>query len=788
MNHTKHMSLPSWLLLGCSVLLFGASCTQEYPDPISAPQENVGIETSAAETSTTEADPANAAPSVTEKTDSTEVQEPTKPTTQTKEAKPSLVKSDLDVKKITRTVAYSLPVFHLNQLPLNNGIATNAFNLFIDSLDPAHCYFLQADINDFKTDASDLHKQLKKGDVSFAYKVYDVLQERLRNRMDFVEKQLKEGFDTSKDETFLWDRKDAPWPKDEAQWNDLWRKRLKNEYIARLVSQQLYAEETNVVATATNAPTITSNTVVEAQSDGTNATTTASSKSDDYLEDATLTPEEFILERYKQFMLTMETMDEEMLIQRYLTAFTQVYDPHSDYMSPSSVEDFDINMKLSLVGIGAMLRPEDGTARIVRLIPGGPAERDGRLKEGDKIVAVGQGDEDPVSILHWPLYKAVRLIRGEKDSKVVLTVIPASDRSGTRTKKIDLIRDEVKLEEQAAKGDVKTIKLADGSDRRIGIITLPDFYADFKATSDNEADARRASTDVRNLIREELNDGIDGLILDLRNNGGGSLVEAIETAGLFISSGPVVQVKERNGIQVLPDADPEMDYDGPMIVLVNHLSASASEILAAALQDYKRAIIVGDGQTHGKGTVQTLMPLGDRKGSLKLTTAGFYRINGKSTQLNGVTPDIVIPSYLDVMGLGEDSLEHALPSDTVRPAMYRSQEGLSELIPLLAEQSRDRLDKNKEFLTFLTKRERLKERFDTKTVSLSLTNRLAEAEAEKELDEIQSDAFGTDGEDGADKKDMVLTEALNIMSDLIDLEHMGQGKEELLAPNLSANE
>jgi carboxyl-terminal processing protease len=281
-------------------------------------------------------------------------------------------------------------------------------------------------------------------------------------------------------------------------------------------------------------------------------------------------------------------------------------------------------------------------------------------------------------------------------------------------------------------------------------------------------------------------EGIDGLILDLRNNGGGSLAEAIETVGLFITSGPVVQVKERNGIQVLPDADPEVDYDGPMIVLVNQLSASASEILAAALQDYKRAIIVGDEKTHGKGTVQTLMPLGDRKGSLKLTTAGFYRINGGSTQLKGVSPDIVIPDYLDVMGLGEDSLEHALPWDTVRPAMYRTQEGLSELVPLLADQSKERIESDPEFQIMLAKRERLKERYETKTISLSLSNRVAEAEAEMELDEIQSTAF-LDEESEAESSDIVLGEAVNIMSDLIDLRKIGTS-EEMLAPNLSAVE
>jgi len=699
---------------------------------------------------------------------------------------PTLPKSELDVKRISRAVAYTLPLYHLNQLPLDAHISTNAFNLFIDSLDPTHSYFLQTDIDEFQKESADLYKQLRKGDISFARDVFNILLQRIANRMTFIEKQLKVGFDTGKDEQFLWDRKDAPWPKDEAEWDELWRKRLKNDYIAQLVSQQLDEEEAAEAANAEAAVEQTTNTVAQSEAVNTNEAAQAVTDDEGEIAEEILSPEEFILERYKQYQLTIESFDEEMLLQRYLTAFTQVYDPHSDYMSPSTVEDFDINMKLSLVGIGALLRPEDGTAKIVRIIPGGPAEMDGRLKAGDKIIAVAQGDEEPVSILHWPLYKAVRLIRGEKDTKVVLTIIPASDRSGTRTKKIELVRDEVKLEEQAAKGEVREMEMSDGQIRRLGIITLPDFYADFEAASNNEKDARRASVDVHRLVQEQVTKGIDGLILDLRNNGGGSLVEAIETAGLFISSGPIVQVKENKGVQVLPDADPEMDFDGPMIVLVNRLSASASEILAAALQDYKRAIIVGDEQTHGKGTVQTLMPLGDRKGSLKLTTAGFYRINGGSTQLKGVTPDIIIPDYLDVMGLGEDSLEHALPWDTVYPAMYRTQNGLSELIPLLAEQSKERLDNSDKFKVYLAKRERLKERFETKTVSLSLKTRLAEAEAEKELDDIQSNAFMGDEVQPEASEDIILDEALSILSDLIDLQKIGK-PEEMLAPNLSAS-
>ncbi len=687
-----------------------------------------------------------------------------------------LEKSNLDIARISSTVAYSLPVFHLNQLHFDSHISTNAFNLFISSLDPARSYFLQSDIDAFALEAEHLHKYLRKGNIDFARQAYEVLMERIDNRIEFAEKQLETGFDLETDEEFLWDRKDAPWPQDQADWDNLWRKRLKNEYISRLVAQEVYAsDETNSVETASSG------------SGESAETQTADAAYDEGLEEANLSPEEFILERYKQFQLTMESFDEELLLQRYLSSFSLVYDPHSDYMSPSSVEDFNINMKLSLVGIGAMLRPDDGTARIVRIIPGGPADQDGRLEAGDKIIAVAQGDNDPVSILHWPLYKAVRLIRGEKDSKVVLTIIPASDRSGTRTKKIALVRDEVKLEEQAASSEVKEISLPNGGTRKIGVLTLPDFYADFTATGKDQKNARRASTDVRRLLREMSKEGVEGIILDLRNNGGGSLVEAIEITGQFISSGPIVQVRERKGVQVLPDADPTVEYDGPMIVMVNRLSASASEILAAALQDYKRAIIVGDRQTHGKGTVQTLMPLGDRKGSLKLTTAGFYRINGGSTQLKGVTPDIYIPSYLDVMDIGEDSLEHALPWDEIRPAMYRAQAGFAPYLPALTAESEARLAANEEFQLYLARRERLKERYETKTVSLSLTERLAEAEAEKELDDIQSGAFLDDEEDDGESvgHDLTLDETLLILSDLIDLQRLPEVEAE--APALSEN-
>ena len=660
--------------------------------------------------------------------------------------------TDLDINRISRTVAYTLPVFHLNQLPFDTYISTNALEQYLEILDPGKSYFLESDINKFNSEANQLHKKLRKGDIHFATNAYAILMERMQNRLNYIEELLNSGFDTDIDEVFTWDRSEEKWPNQEEEWDEIWRKRIKNEYIGRIISKKLDEIENSNEENKEQEKPIKDEETYEY---------------DEEYEDSLLTPEEFILEKYKQLYATIDSFDQEMILQRYLSAFSQIYDPHSDYLSPSGVEDFDINMRLSLVGIGAMLRPDDGTAKIVRLIPGGPAETDGRLKAGDKIIAVAQGDEEPVSILHWPLYKAVRLIRGEKDSKVTLTVIPASDRNGVRTKKIDLIRDEVKLEEQAAKSDIKDITTPNGKTHRLGVITLPDFYADFKATNAKDKNARRASSDVLRLVQDLKDEEVEGMIIDLRNNGGGSLVEAIEIAGLFIKSGPIVQVKERRGLQVLPDADPEISYEGPLIILVNRLSASASEILAAALQDYGRAIIVGDEHTHGKGTVQTLMSLGEKKGSLKLTTAGFYRINGGSTQLRGVRPDIIIPSLLDVMEIGEKELEHALPWTTIRPALYRKSNTIKECIPVLSAQSIDRRNNSTEFQNFLERRDRLEKRFKLKTVSLLLDTRLEEAEAEAELDKLENYSFNNEEEDI--DNDLTLNETLNILADFIEL-------------------
>jgi carboxyl-terminal processing protease len=428
------------------------------------------------------------------------------------------------------------------------------------------------------------------------------------------------------------------------------------------------------------------------------------------------------------------------------------------------------------------LSSEDGAAKIERLIPGGPAEQDGRLKPGDKIIAVAQGEEEAVDVLHWPLYKTVRLIRGDKGTKVVLTVIPNNNPASLE--KIDIVRDEVKLEEQAAKGEIRAVDGIDGEPMQVGVITLPDFYADFKGKNDQEATS--CSRDVERILKELLEQGAKGIVLDLRNNGGGSLMEAINLTGLFIETGPVVQVRDRNMVRALRDNDPSIVYDGALVVLVNRLSASASEIVAGALQDYGRAIVVGDSKTHGKGTVQTLLALHDREnlGSLKVTTASFYRIAGGSTQLEGVKPDIVIPSFVETLEVGEDLLSNALPYTTVNQLKYRPWKNREVLIPVLQKRSEERRSSDPRFQSFTDLFARMKERQDSETISIQIEKRRAWAASDRELRKKIEDTNPDTGK----KDDLILGEALNIMRDLIVLEKNEEiaGESSILKPSAAS--
>ena len=716
---------------------------------------------------------------------------------------------------VARKVAAVLPEAHLLQLPLDDEISKKAWTNLITSFDYDRSYFLQSDIEAFAGMQTQIDDAVKTGDVSFPFEVYRVFRSRLEDRYTFVTNLLEQGVSFTEDETYTWKRKDAPWPATAQEQDDLWRKRIKNEILVQIIGRELdQAAASNKVSSATNQLDVslgTSPLLAVSDADAgalvqvldreqmqasvsnqvaaaTNETATASSTN----APPVLSPQENVAKRYKQYMIVIQDMDEEMILQRYLSAVAMAYDPHSDYMSPMRKEDFDIDMNLALVGIGAQLRSEDGTAMIMEIIKGGPADRDKRahrLGKGDKIIGVGQGDGEIEDIVHLPLNRAVRKIRGTKGSKVVLSVIPASDPSGATTKIVDLIRDEVKLEEQAATGHVARVTLEDGSVRKFGVVKLPMFYGTMDKRPGQKG-YRSATTDVSQQVAAlSSEEELSGLILDLRDNGGGSLREALSLTGLFVRSGPVVQVRETGRpIQPLPVPTPnrETAFRKPVLVLINRASASASEIVAGALKDYGRAVLVGDTRTHGKGTVQTVMPLGaEMFGSIKITTASFYRISGSSTQCKGVESDIVIPSIREGLeGIGEDKLPGALPWTEISPApRYIPVADVGKFVPRLKESSAKRLADNARYKRYSAFVRHIQEVSERKDVPLEINARREQMKAESEIRKFEdaelddsvvvSETLEVDGEVVAEgktkKEDVVLDEALNILSDLVTL-------------------
>lgn len=689
------------------------------------------------------------------------------------------LKPEPSYKEIARRLAYALPAKHLLREPMDDKISQRAWTNYLSSLDYTHIFFTQKDINEFRLEKEYLDDLLLVGDVSFAYDAFNLFMDRLEDRCQHVEELLADGFDLDKDESFVLRDNDSPWPRDDAERNELWRKKIKNEYLRQIIAdEQAKAAKTNSVKAIT-----ISNETAEI-SLNTNDIIAVTNK----IVVAELTPEEKIIKRYRQMQVILNDNEADWVLQKYLTAFSHAYDPHTDYMSHDTSEDFDIDMSLSLVGIGAMLRSEDGAAKVVRLIPGGPAHSDkssNKLQPGDKIIGVAEGDGASVDIRHRPLSKIVRYIRGKKGTKVVLTVIPATDPSGVTTKQVVLIRDEIKLDEQAASSKVRTIIGDDGITNKIGVITLPAFYANLKARSIKDPKFRSSSYDVAKEIDKLRKDQVNGIILDLRSNGGGSLLEAIKMVGLFIRTGPAVMVQEWGALHVLPDNDPTVVYSGPLMILINRLSASASEIVAAALQDYGRAILMGDTKTHGKGTVQTVLPLGfDRKqGKIKVTTAGYYRISGKSTQLRGVTPDIIMSSGYDFMKVGEDKLPNPIKCSPVERAIYRSVADLSDIIVSLQAKSTARLSVDERFAAYQKLLQRIEKINNNKEVSLNISERREMAESDKELSELQeklmplddgfSDSDRSDADENEEKEDcsdIVLDEAVKVMSDYMGYE------------------
>jgi carboxyl-terminal processing protease len=590
--------------------------------------------------------------------------------------------------RIASSVGQVLEGIHYRHAPLDDSVSEKFLKNYLDALDYNHLIFTQADIDEFQAKyGKKLDDQLLAGSASPAYIIFDRYLLRLKERTEFTGQALKEKFDFTTDESILGNRHKSPWPKDQAEAEQLWKDRIKFELLSARMGKE---------------------------------------KEEDALKR--------IAKRYDRLRKTMEEFDSEEILQTYLDALAHVYDPHSDYFGPTEAAEFDIkHISLTLTGIGATLQWDDGYTKIVSMVAGGPAAKSKLLKPGDRIVAVAQGDAEAVDVVEMRLNKVVQLIRGKRNTTVNLTIIPADSTDGSARKQISIVRDEIKIKESFAKARIYDHKLEDGKIQKIGFIELPQFY-------DNCAEH------VDTLIGRLKKEGVEGIVLDLRHNGGGILEESVNLVGLFIAKGPVVQVRDSmqaradKPAKIYGDSDPKVSWAGPLVVLVGRLSASASEITAAALQDYGRALIVGDQSTHGKGTVQQVLGLerfmgnGDpvpTPGKVKVTVSKFYRIAGGTTQKQGVTPDIILPSLYDHMEIGESVQENALEADKIPAVAYTPVSQVKSLLPTLDKRSKERIAKSTDFAYMLEDIADVKKRKDDKMVTLNEKKRAAERDQEK---------------------------------------------------------
>jgi carboxyl-terminal processing protease len=632
---------------------------------------------------------------------------------------------------------------HYSKPPLDDARSVIIYDSYLKLLDPSRSYFMASDIAEFDKWKTQFDDFLKKGDLDAGFTIYKRYLDRVKERLDFALTVLGKGVDKmdfNGNETLEVDRKNDPWPKDQAELDTLWRKRVMDE-VLRL---KIAGKDPKAI-------------------------------------------QDLLVKRYKNQLVRLDQTRAEDIFQAYINTFAQSYDPHTNYLSPDSAENFDINMSLSLEGIGAVLQSDNDQVKVVRLVPAGPADKTKQLAPSDKIVGVAQGDKEMVDVIGWRLDEVVKLIRGAKGSVVRLEVIPHTNAPNDQTSKIvSITREAVKLEEQAAKKSILNLK-QDGHDYKLGVIEIPAFYLDFKAFRAGDPNYKSTTRDVKKLLTELQKDNVDGVVIDLRNNGGGSLQEATELTSLFIEKGPTVLVRNSDGrVDVLEDENPGAFYKGPMALLVNRLSASASEIFAGAMQDYHRALIIG-GQTFGKGTVQTIQPL--NHGELKLTLAKFYRVSGQSTQHQGVLPDIAYPSIIDTKEIGESALPEAMPWDTIRPAIKPETDPFKPFLAQLKTLHDKRTDNDPEFIFIrdrlalaqklmeektvsLNEAVRRKQHTDIENQQLALENTRRKAKGEAPLTELKKedeDALATDPNDTKPENDAYLSETGRILLDYLRL-------------------
>ncbi len=664
---------------------------------------------------------------------------------------------------ITRVTAYLIGHQHYRHQALDDGVSSQIFDEYFRNLDPNKMFFTMEDIRAFEPQRMALSKQLVAGKASFAFDVYKRFLERLREYKMFTEELLKKPIDFSANETYEPDRRKLPWPSSEEALHQLWKKKLKNDLLYfRLAKRSSDARKGD---------------------DGQDQKREASKQNAAHAFWDRQTPEEKVAKRLRDMYNSYQQREKIDILGLYLTSVALVYGPHSAYMAPQDDEHFEIGMSLSLSGIGATLTSDGGYVRVVSIVPGGPAALDGRLHPGDRIIAVAQENGEPVDVIDMSVDHAVRLIRGAAGSKVTLTVLSDGKGRNAVPESIVITRAKVELKDGAAQGDVQEITRSDGGKLKIGIVDLPSFYMDFAAASKGDPNYKSCSRDVKAILERFKKEHVDAVVMDLRGNSGGSLPEAIAMTGLFIETGPVVQVRHGNGsLQVECDRDSSVAWTGPLVVLTNKFSASASEIFTGAIKDYKRGLIAGDSRTFGKGTVITVSPLNQilnlanqrfPAGALQLETAMFFRINGDSVQQLGVEPDVVLPSLTEEMEVGEMFSNNHLPWDSVRP---RSCQTWDAELPTLAEslkmKSKSRIAASAEYQKLITRIQLFKKQLKQKEVTLNEEKRWQEYLKSKA---VQDDEQNSGVEDELSdiggvrrtpaSKDPVLQEAINIAAD-----------------------
>ncbi len=626
----------------------------------------------------------------------------------------------------SREIVSYLRFDHYQKYKFNDDLSRKVLDSYLEALDGSRLFFIAADIAEFEKYRDTLDDSLLRGDLTPAYKIYNRYQQRRSERLNYLLENLGndlKGFDFDADESIETDRENVPWEKDSAALDRLWKKRLKDAVLSLKFTGKTQEEAI-----------------------------------------------EKLKRRYNNQLNQLNQTKSEDVFQTYMNAVTQAYDPHTAYFSPRKSENFNINMSLSLEGIGALLQSEDEYTKIVRIIPAGPADKSKLLKAEDRIIGVGQGkDGEIVDVIGWRLDDVVDRIRGPKESIVRLEIIPADATDDHQTKIIELVRNTIKLEDQSAQKEVLEIE-HNGRPHKVGIIKIPTFYIDFDALRRGDKNYKSTTSDVKRLLKELIDENVDGIVVDLRNNGGGSLREANELTGLFIKYGPTVQIQDARGrVEVLRDPDPRLVYDGPLAVLVNRLSASASEIFAGAIQDYRRGIIIG-GQTFGKGTVQTLTPL--NHGQLKITQAKFYRISGDSTQHRGIHPDILYPTMYDLDEVGESALENALPWDKIKSARYRPISRMTPANEILNRRHLMRVKKNPDYIYLLEQISHLEKIRNDSVIPL------LEEKREKERKEIERWQLETENKRRIAKGEKPFknyAELKKYRSEMADSSHTGKG-------------